>query len=114
MSSKAIVCAACSAAVPYGRLSCPSCGELLASVVGAPRRAGAAVATGATVVTGGGVATSAPVATKRASRATRATPAVLTEGSPPAAAVAAIVGTPIAPSPAVAEPDPDAFAPAAG
>ena len=66
MSSKAIVCAACSTAVPYGRLSCPSCGELLASVVGAPRRAGAAVATGATVVTGGAVATSAPVATKRA------------------------------------------------
>ena len=37
MSSKAIVCAACGAAVPYGRLSCPACGELLASVAGAAR-----------------------------------------------------------------------------
>jgi hypothetical protein len=37
MSSKTIVCAACNAAVPYGRLSCPSCGELLASVAGAAR-----------------------------------------------------------------------------
>jgi len=110
MSSKAIICAACSAAVPYGRLSCPSCGELLASVVGAPRR-GVAVAT---AVGGGAVATSAPVATKRSSRGTRATPTVLTDVSPPAAAVAAIVGTPVAPSPPVAEPGPDAFAPAAG
>lgn len=38
MSSQSIVCASCSAAVPYGRLSCPSCGELLASVAGSARR----------------------------------------------------------------------------
>ena len=38
MSSQSIVCGTCGAAVPYGRLSCPACGELLASVVGAARR----------------------------------------------------------------------------
>jgi hypothetical protein len=64
MSSKAIVCTACGAPVSYGRLSCPACGELLASVAGAARRA---------------VAT-AP--TKRAARATRATPSVLVEVAP--------------------------------
>ena len=37
MSPQSIVCATCSATVPYGRLSCPSCGELLASVAGAAR-----------------------------------------------------------------------------
>jgi hypothetical protein len=41
MTTQSIVCGACSASVPYGRLSCPSCGELLASVTGA-RRGGAA------------------------------------------------------------------------
>ena len=39
MTTQTIVCTACSADVPYGRLSCPACGELLASVAGA-RRAG--------------------------------------------------------------------------
>jgi len=57
MSSQSIVCANCGAAVPYGRLSCPACGELLASVAGAARPA---------------VADRAP---KRATRATRPTPA---------------------------------------
>ena len=37
MATTSIVCTACGAAVPYGRLSCPECGELLASV-GAGRR----------------------------------------------------------------------------
>jgi hypothetical protein len=37
MTAQSIVCGTCTAAVPYGRLSCPSCGELLASVVGARR-----------------------------------------------------------------------------
>ena len=32
MTARSIVCGSCSADVPYGRLSCPSCGELLASV----------------------------------------------------------------------------------
>jgi hypothetical protein len=41
MTTQSIVCGACAASVPYGRLSCPSCGELLASVTGA-RRGGAA------------------------------------------------------------------------
>jgi hypothetical protein len=37
MTTQAIVCGACAAEVPHGRLSCPSCGELLASVVGGRR-----------------------------------------------------------------------------
>src|SRR5262245_3229710 len=39
MTAQSIVCGTCAAAVPYGRLSCPSCGELLASVAGARRTA---------------------------------------------------------------------------
>ncbi len=34
-----IVCGECGNVVPYGRLSCPECGELLASVAGVGRRA---------------------------------------------------------------------------
>lgn len=34
MATTSIECSACGAAVPYGRLSCPACGELLASVAG--------------------------------------------------------------------------------
>jgi hypothetical protein len=37
MTAQSIVCGTCSASVPYGRLSCQSCGELLASVAGARR-----------------------------------------------------------------------------
>ena len=44
MTAQSIVCGACAAEVPYGRLSCPSCGELLASVAGS-RRDAAPVAT---------------------------------------------------------------------
>lgn len=57
MSSKTIVCAACNAAVPYGRLSCPSCGELLASVAGAARPM---VSAAAMVATAGRAARSTP------------------------------------------------------
>jgi hypothetical protein len=41
MATQSIACSACGATVPYGRLSCPACGELLASVAGAARRNGA-------------------------------------------------------------------------
>ena len=37
MSKRSIACSACGADVPQGRLSCPACGELLASVTGAMR-----------------------------------------------------------------------------
>src|SRR5688572_15840290 len=43
MSMPSIVCGTCQAPVPYGRLSCPACGELLASVAGAGRRMGITV-----------------------------------------------------------------------
>jgi hypothetical protein len=46
MTSQSIVCGTCGAPVAYGRLSCPSCGELLASVAGA-RRTSASGASGA-------------------------------------------------------------------
>jgi predicted RNA-binding Zn-ribbon protein involved in translation (DUF1610 family) len=39
MTSPSIVCTACGAEVAYGRLSCPECGELLASVAGSRRTA---------------------------------------------------------------------------
>lgn len=38
MTAQTIVCGACAAAVPHGRLACPACGELLASVAGGSRR----------------------------------------------------------------------------
>jgi hypothetical protein len=37
MAVRTIDCTACGSTVPYGRLSCPACGELLASVAGAMR-----------------------------------------------------------------------------
>ena len=42
MTTETMVCGACAAAVPYGRLSCPACGELLASVAGGRRVVGGA------------------------------------------------------------------------
>lgn len=43
MTAQSIACGTCGASVPYGRLSCPSCGELLASVA-RPRRSKASAA----------------------------------------------------------------------
>ncbi len=37
MAVRTIGCGSCGAVVPYGRLSCPECGELLASVAGSIR-----------------------------------------------------------------------------
>ncbi len=37
MTTKTIDCVDCGESVPYGRLSCPACGALLASVAGALR-----------------------------------------------------------------------------
>jgi len=42
MTAQSIVCGSCATEVPYGRLSCPSCGELLASVAGSRRVSAAA------------------------------------------------------------------------
>ncbi len=112
MSSKAIVCAACGVAVPYGRLSCPSCGELLASVAGATRSLLAATSSGRA----NGVATATKRPT-RAARATAAAPAVLMDVEP----VAELAPEPpvVVPEPMFqpAEPEPpdhDAQAPRAG
>jgi hypothetical protein len=38
-SARSIVCGSCGSDVPYGRLSCPACGDLLASVAGRSRAA---------------------------------------------------------------------------
>lgn len=93
MSSQSIVCGTCGAAVPYGRLSCPACGELLASVVGAARRPVAG-----------------PRAPKRATRSSRASAADTTAAlassvatSPPESATPAMSAA-TATRPATAEP----------
>ena len=84
MSSQSIVCGTCGAAVPYGRLSCPACGELLASVVGAARRPVAA-----------------PRAPKRAPRGSRASAA---DSSP--AAASSVATAPPAPAAQALTPEP--------
>lgn len=67
MATRTVVCPECAEPVPYGRLSCPGCGALLASVAGNPRRAeplpAAAAAVGdaaSTAVATGIVATAEP------------------------------------------------------
>ncbi len=60
MATQSIVCGSCAAAVPYGRLSCPSCGELLASVAGGRRVVAGAVTGGATAVSLWDAAADAP------------------------------------------------------
>lgn len=57
---QSMVCVACGAAVPYGRLSCPSCGELLASVAGARRPSSVEAAPVGEPVSGVDDATAAP------------------------------------------------------
>ena len=59
MTAQSIVCGACSAEVPYGRLSCPSCGDLLASVTRGRRRSSSP---------SGRAASTAPVSLARPSR----------------------------------------------
>ncbi len=44
MTAQSIVCGSCTNEVPYGRLSCPSCGELLASVAGSRRSSSTSLA----------------------------------------------------------------------
>jgi hypothetical protein len=79
--TKSIVCGGCRAAVPYGRLSCPSCGEMLASVAGAARRYRAAEdgsrSTGSTVPV-----PAAPVEAAAATLATPVTAAAMTAPTP--------------------------------
>lgn len=46
MTTKTIDCVDCGASVPYGRLSCPACGSLLASVAGAQAAPGVTAGSG--------------------------------------------------------------------
>ncbi len=71
MAVQSIVCGTCEAAVPYGRLSCPSCGELLASVARPRRPARSAARAEATPAAPSGV------------------PDVLYQAEPPTATIAA-------------------------
>jgi hypothetical protein len=90
-TARSIACGSCGSDVPYGRLSCPSCGDLLASVAGGTRRvsspegAGAAgLATAAGTATLPGSTTDAvPVAARSGGR--RITPSVLQDAVEPAA-----------------------------
>ena len=70
MATRTIECGECGESVPYGRLSCPACGALLAAVARAPSSNGAlpsATATRASSSNG----TSQPAAATRASSSTR-------------------------------------------
>lgn len=97
MSSQSIVCTTCDATVPYGRLSCPACGELLASVAGAARPVKTSAAS--------------PRAARARAAAERATPAVLVDvPTPTATAVDTSLGTDREPQ--VAGPAPDIAGPA--
>ena len=60
MATRTTTCPGCHEAVPNGRLSCPACGLLLASVAGAPRRR-TKKATDAAPAPGAGVAAAIPV-----------------------------------------------------
>ena len=60
MATRSTVCPACSEAVPRGRLSCPACGFLLASVAGSRRGAKATAPTAPTEAPAPVLATSAP------------------------------------------------------
>ncbi len=51
-TARSIVCGSCGSNVPAGRLSCPACGDLLASVAGGSRRAVVADVTPASPVDG--------------------------------------------------------------
>jgi hypothetical protein len=92
MTAQSIVCGTCAASVPYGRLSCPNCGELLASVAGA-RRGGARSAASK------GVAASKSAGSKRGAAA----PEVLYDVA--AAPSTALVEGPLAADDAAREPE---------
>lgn len=87
-TARSIVCGSCGSDVPYGRLSCPACGDLLASVAGGRRPSSGGeglfemgAATSATA------ATSAPAATPAVAAAAggeRITPSVLHDAAEPA------------------------------
>ena len=94
MTAQSIVCGTCAASVPYGRLSCPNCGELLASVAGA-RRGGARSAASK------GGAASKGAASKRVAAA----PEVLYDVA--AAPSTALVESPLAADDGVREPTTD-------
>ena len=53
MAARTVTCPECAKVVPYGRLSCPECGSLLASVVGSERRVDPALATYDAATAGG-------------------------------------------------------------
>lgn len=109
MAVRTIECSACGSTVPYGRLSCPECGELLASVAGAARRLTSitAMGDGARPMAASTTA-SAPEPTEPAEPAE---PAWIAEPTEPPAEPAATVD----PEPELADltpaPDPEAVAP---
>jgi hypothetical protein len=61
MAARTVTCPECAKVVPYGRLSCPECGSLLASVVGSERRVDQDVAAYDASAMGGGWPTERPM-----------------------------------------------------
>jgi hypothetical protein len=103
MTAQSIVCRTCAASVPYGRLSCPNCGELLASVAGAKRG-------GARSLASKGVAAARGAASRRSAgrapaSASAPAPEVLYDGV--AAPSTALVEGPLAADDVVSEPETD-------
>jgi hypothetical protein len=92
MTAQSIVCGTCAASVPYGRLSCPNCGELLASVAGAKRGGARSLASKAAAASKG-------AASKRGAAAPEVSYDV-------AAAPTALVEGPLVADDAVREPEP--------
>jgi hypothetical protein len=116
MATRTVVCPECDEPVPYGRLSCPNCGSLLASVAGAPRRQASLpiveVAEPPNLVpdngTNGHVAVATPVAgapVPRVRKAPTRTPKAAVAAPEPAAASAPAEPEPREP---VVEPEPSA------
>ncbi len=120
MTTKTIECVECGESVPYGRLSCPSCGSLLASVSG--QRARPVAITEAPAVEVEAVpdddlplsqAVDDGAATAVESVATEVEPAAATEVEPAVAAAAPVIEPlfPVDPDPVEVEASPEPPAP---
>ena len=109
MAVRTIECSACGSTVPYGRLSCPECGELLASVAGAARRLTSitAMGDGARPMAASTTA-SAPEPTETAEPAWIAEPTIAPEAAePPEPAWIAEPAEPPAEPAVTADPEPE-------
>lgn len=97
MATRTTVCPGCQEAVPSGRLSCPSCGLLLASVAGGTRRR-SKNATAPTPESGEPAAATATTTIEAFAADPGPSPAAIEHGPPPAGAYVPPVATSAGPS----------------